>query len=172
MKTQQPSYWCIENIGDADPLECGGGFVIVDRTGVYDPQLLILDVIPYNEFEPYSLNSIVLEPLIRIKAEDGFHGLSDNKFHPDLPVWFGDTKSLQAIADFSGRPYYALLDSFLSSCPIERAFAYMDAVRYFGAENFNSEPREITHEKADALCDAMLAQIKQTKTWHIGYGVQ
>lgn len=172
MKTQQPSYWCIENIGDVDPLEHGGGFVIVDRTGVYDPELLILDV-NEDDKSPYLLNSIVLEPLIRIKAEDGFHKLSDNKYHPEMPAWFGDAKSLQSIANSSGRrPYYALLDSFLSSCPVERGLAYMDAVRHFGTEEFNSEPRELTHEKAKALCDTMLAQIQQTKTWHIGYGVQ
>jgi len=168
MKTKQPSYWCIENIGDVDPLEHGGGFVLVDRTGVYDPELHILEV---DDNYKYELTSIELEPLIRIKAEDGFHGLSDNKFHPELPAWFGDVKNLQAIADYSGRPYYALLDSFLSGCPVERALAYMDAVRYFGAENFNSEPRELTHKKAKTLCDTMLAQIKKSKAWHQWYGI-
>lgn len=168
MKTKQPSYWCVESIGDVDPFEHGGGFVLVDRTGTYDPELLILEV---KCDDRRWLASIELEPLTRIKAEDGFHGLSDNKFHPELAAWFGDSQSLKAVASSSGRPYYALLDSFLSGCPVERAFAYMDAVRYFGVESFNSEYRELASEKAEALCKTMLAQIEQAKTWHTGYGV-
>lgn len=169
MKTKQPSYWCVENIGDVDPFEHGGGFVLVDRTGTYDPELLILEI---DDDGRRWLTTIVLEPLTRIESADGFHGLSDNKFHPELAAWFGDSASLKSIANFSGRPYYALLDSFLSGCPVERAFAYKDAVMYFGVANLNSECRELPSENAKALCETMLAQIEQAKTWHVGYGVQ
>lgn len=168
MKTKQPSFWCVENIGDVDPFEYGGAFVLVDRTGTYNPELLILEV---EDSYRCWLVSIKLEPLTRIKAEDGFHGLSDNKFHPEFAAWFGDSQTLKAVASSSGRPYYALLDSFLSDCPVERAFAYMDVINNFGAEAFGSERREIEDSKAKALCDTMLSQIKQSKTWHIGYGI-
>jgi hypothetical protein len=41
-QTLQPSYWCIENLGDVDPLQHGGKFVCIDRRGVYAPIMLIL----------------------------------------------------------------------------------------------------------------------------------
>lgn len=168
MKTQQPSYWCVENIGDVDPFEHGGGFVLVDRTGTYDPELLILEV---EDDGRRWLTAIELEPLTRINSEDGLHELSDNKFHPEIKAWFGNSQSLKQLSDFSGRPYYALLESFLSSCPVERALVYMNAVSYYGAEAFNSSRRELEDNKAEALCDTMLSQIEQSKTWHIGYGI-
>jgi len=169
MTTKQPSYWCIENIGDVDPMEHGGAFVLVDRTGVYSPVLLILEG---NCDNGHSLHDIELTPLIRIKDNDGRqHSLSDNKFHPDLPVWFADKKSLQDLASFSGRSYDGLLNSFLSSCPVERAFPYMSAFMFHGSEELGGGSRKITNEKAEALCKAMLSQIEQTKTWHIGYGI-
>lgn len=169
MKTQQPSYWCIENIGDVDPVEHGGAFVLVDRTGVYNPVLLILEGDCANG---HSLHDIELDSLIRIKDEDDrLDSLSDNRFNPDVPAWFGDKKSLQDLANFSGHSYDSLLNSFLSSCPVERAFPYMSAFLFYGSENLGGNPRKITNEKAEALCEAMLSQIEQTKTWHIGYGI-
>ena len=171
MKTQQPSFWCVGNIGDVDPFEYGGGFVLVDRTGVYCPELLILDTPAELDKSQYELSTILLEPLTRIKHEDGCHGLSDNKFHPYIPAWFGGFMQLKVLADSCGKTYSNLLDSFLSACPVERALAYRDAACYWGFSNFGDNRRTLTAEKANLLCDTMLAQIKESKTWHQGYGV-
>jgi len=171
MKAQQPSFWCIENIGDINPFEHGGAFVLVDRTGVYSPELLILHA-PDDAGEcERERHVITLERLTRIKHEDGRHGLSDNKFHPDFAAWFGSAEGLQDVSESCGRPYSSLLDSFLSSCPVERAFAYMDVARYWGFATFDENPARLEPEKAKLLCDTMLAQIEESKSWHQGYGV-
>jgi hypothetical protein len=171
MKTQQPSFWCIGNIGDVDPFEHGGGFVLVDRTGVYSPELLILEAPESIGEGQHELSTIPLEPLTRIKHEDGTYGLSDNRFHPDHAAWFGGLMQLQSLSETCGRSYSNLLNGFLSSCPIERAFAYRDAAHCWGFMNFDSDPRKLEPEKARLLCNTMLIQIEESKTWHDGYGV-
>jgi hypothetical protein len=171
MKTQQPSFWCIANIGDVNPSEHGGGFVLVDRAGVYSPELLVLEALDDEEAGRHELHTILLERLTRIKHEDGTYGLSNNKFHPDHAAWFGGLIQLQGLSETCGRSYSNLLNGFLSSCPIERAFAYRSAADYWGIANFDNYPRRLEPEKAKLLCDTMLAQIEESKTWHDGYGV-
>lgn len=39
MSTQQPEWKNVGHIGDVDPIAHGGGFVYVDTTGVYPPEL-------------------------------------------------------------------------------------------------------------------------------------
>jgi hypothetical protein len=171
MKTQQPSFWCIANIGDADPFNHGGGFVLIDRTGVYSPELLMLEEPCGADETQHELSTILLERLTRVKRNDGRHELSDNKYHTELPTWFGRFERLEAVSNCCGRPCSSLLDSFLSSCPIERALAYRGVALYYGLANFDSDPRRLEPEKAKLLCDTMLAQIEESKTWHNGYGV-
>ena len=171
MKTRQPSFWCIDNIGDVNPFEHGGGFVLVDRTGVYCPELLVLEALDDADESWHLLYTILLEPLIKIKGKDGEDGLSDNRFHPDYPAWFGEPAKLKALAESSGMFYPDMLNSFLSNCPAERAFAYMNAASYWGFANFDIDPRRLEPEKAKLLCNTMLAQIEESKTLHNGYGV-
>jgi hypothetical protein len=171
MKTQQPSFWCIANIGDADPLNHGGGFVLIDRTGVYSPELLMLEEPCGADETQHELSTILLDSLTRIKRDDGNHELSDNRFHADTPAWFGESERLKAVSGYCGRPYFSLLGSFLSGCPVERAFAYKEVASYYGIANFDSDPCMLRPEKAKLLCDTMLAQIEESKTWHDGYGV-
>lgn len=177
MKTGQPSYWCVANIGDADPVEHGGKYVLVDRTGVYNPVLLILCV-HENDVEPgckHTLHHVELEPCIKAaKAEPSSQelvGLSTNRFHPYILEWFGDPESLKAVAGYVGRPVYSLLDSFLSSCPVERAFAYDAVASYHGLGNFDQSPQALNFQKAELLADAMQFQIEESETWHQGYRV-
>ena len=171
MKTRQPSFWCIDNIGDVNPFEHGGGFVLVDRTGVYSPELLMLEAPSGADETLHELSTILLEPLTRIKLKGGSYGLSDNRFHVDTPTWFGDPESLKSVGNCCDRPDSRLLDSFLSSCPIERALAYRDVAYYYGLANFDNYPRRLEPEKAELLCNTMLTQIEESKTWHTGYGV-
>ena len=171
MKTQQPSFWCIGNIGDADPFEHGGGFVLVDRTGVCSPELLMLEAPEDVDKWQHELSTILLEPLTRIKLKNGRYGLSDNKFHVDTPTWFGDPESLKSVSNSCDWPDSSLLDSFLSGCPMRRALAYRDVGFYYGLANFDNYPRKLEPEKAKLLCDTMLTQIEESKTWHDGYGV-
>ena len=145
---------------------------MVDRTGVYSPELLVLEAPNDEEAGKHELHTILLERLTRIKHEDGaYYGLSDNKFHPDHAAWFGGLIQLQGLSETCGRSYSNLLNGFLSNCPTERAFTYKSAADYWGIANFDSDPRRLEPEKAKLLCDAMLAQIEESKTWHDGYGV-
>ena len=72
MKTNQPSYHCITNIGDVNPEEYGGQFVCIDKTGFYDPILLVYDA----DFD--TLYDITLTRCIRVNEES----VSDNVYHP------------------------------------------------------------------------------------------
>lgn len=145
--------------------------MLVDRTGVYSPELLALEAPNDEEAGKHELHTILLERLTRIKHEDGTYGLSDNKFHPDHAAWFGGLIQLQGLSETCGISYSNLLNCFLSSCPIERALAYRSAAGYWGIANFDNYPRRLEPGKARLLCDTMLAQIEESKTWHDGYGV-
>jgi len=43
MKTNQPSWHCIANLGDATPEDHGGAFVLVDKRGIYTPELWLCE---------------------------------------------------------------------------------------------------------------------------------
>jgi hypothetical protein len=174
MTTDQPSYWCVANIKDqGDPFEHGGGFVLVDRTGIYTPELLILEHLSGSVGEcQHQIETILLDRVTRIKHENGLDGLSDNNFHPDHEAWFGNPVKLLQQSKICDATYEGLLMEFLAESPVVRALAYMDAVRCWGASSFTgNEPRMLTPEKAKLLCDTMLNQIKESKTWHQGWGV-
>lgn len=162
----QPSFWCIANIGDANPLEHGGCFVLVDRTGVYSPELLLLTV----DDDGYKQASIVMDELIRIKRANGLHELSDNKFHPDHATWFGETKELQALASFAEWRYENLVSGFLSSSPMTNAFCWRDLQAFHGIENFDT-PTKIEDDRARQMVKTFNSQIEEAKSWHEGYGL-
>lgn len=162
----QPSFWCIANIGDANPLEHGGCFVLVDRTGVYRSELLLLTV----DDDGYRRASIVMDDLMRIKRANGLHELSDNRFHPHHPAWFGRAKGLEELASYSGKRYEELVAGFLSSSPLENASCWLDLERYYGIENFD-HPRKVEEDKASQIVKTFFRQIEEAKSWHEGYGL-
>ena len=43
MKTNQPNWVFVCNLGDASQIEHGGKFVYVDTTGVYRPEVVLLE---------------------------------------------------------------------------------------------------------------------------------
>lgn len=166
----QPSFWCVANLGDADPLNYGGKFVCIDRTGVYPPELVVIEAPSEDENAGRLKYAIQLEPLTVIKDTDGYTtGLSDNKFHVDSTAWFADREKLSSIADYADISFDDLVNLFLSSQPIEQATAYIMAVDYFGCHSFNEVPVSISADKAKAVCDEFLQQIEETKSWHQGY---
>lgn len=183
MKTQQPSYWCVNNIGDAEPLEHDGGFVLVDRTGVYCPVLVLLQRFLLNDSDQnrfdegdetvvtHQLVSIELEPLTTIKDDNGrYIGVSDNKYHVDVAAWFGGQDSIFNVSKYAGhRTPESFMLSLISSCPTERAYAYLNLVRYYGSDEFSAEPNKIQYKKAKLFVDRMYAQMEEAKGWHQGY---
>lgn len=131
--TPQPQWQIVANLGDETPLDHGGLFVLVDKTGVYTPEVENLDVIDDGGPPRWIVNRIILEQCTFI---DGV--LSDNKFHPDSSVWFSD--DLDAVASYIGaESKQVLIDQLCSADPIERAHAYRAMADYHGYYNFSGD---------------------------------
>lgn len=170
MKTTQPCYHCIENIGDINPFEHGGAFVCVDKFNVYAPILLILDTYEDHPHFTHRLSEITLDRCFLVKENDQIVGVGSNPYHTDLCEWFGNLASLQTLTSFVGRGESDdIAGSFCCADPVERAFAYQAAVNYYGAYEFDQDPRELTEEKAKLFCEKMLEQKLDTESWWQGY---
>jgi hypothetical protein len=163
MMTAQPSYFCIANLGDANPFEHGGAFVCIDRRGIYDPILLIYD----EDFRKRS--EVTLEPCHRIMSSTGeIIAVGTNKFHATHPEWFSD--SLNEVADFYGRDFDEIVNELVSGDAVLRAGIYLALIGYHGVNEFDHYPYIYESEKeAKRFCDQMLMQIQESKTWWDGY---
>jgi len=128
--TAQPSYFCIANLGDADPFTYGGVFVCIDRRGIYDPILLIYD----EDFRKRS--EITLERCHKIVNDEGeFLGVGTNRFHPKYKEWFSD--SLYSSCDFIGWEFDEFITLLTSQDVVKRASAYYMLVTYYSAYEFD-----------------------------------
>lgn len=176
--TNQPSFWCVANIGDADPYEHGGAFVLVDRRGIYPPELVTIG--SFDDSDQRIAHMIQLERLTIIKSTkpvaeheahkaNGWIGVSDNRFHTDTRAWFGIRSSLRQVAAFIGKGVDDFIRDLVSSDPVTIATAYKALADYHGYANFDESPRTLTAEKAKLMCDRFLAQIEESQTWHDGY---
>lgn len=166
----QPSFWCIANLGDVDPFEHGGQFLCVDRTGVYPPELVVIEAPASDDDEERFKYVIQVEPLTAIKDDSGeIVSLSDNRFHVLHRAWFADAGSLQEVARCTGTVFSLFVTRLLSSDPVDRAFAYKAISDHFGYENFDSSADYISADKAKVMCDRFLEQIEESKSWHQGY---
>lgn len=160
----QPSYFCIANLGDADPFEHGGAFVCIDRRGIYDPILLIYDQ------DLRKRSEITLEPCHLYKSlKEHLISVGTNNFHPDIyPEWFSD--SISDAARFCGQNFYDFVSDLISKNVVKRAGAYLNLIYYHGVFEFDHYPYIYEDEKdAERFCDKMLAQIEESKTWWDGY---
>lgn len=165
--TAQPSYFCIANLGDADPFTHGGAFVCIDRRGIYDPILLIYDQDFRKRFY------VELEPCFRIMSESDqkeILGVGANPFHPTISEWWGDRKSLDSLADFCGKNLEDVVNNLICSNTVTRASVYLTLIDYHGIHEFDSYPHQYENEESAKLfCDKMLAQIEESKLWWDGY---
>jgi hypothetical protein len=122
----------------------------IDKTGVYPPELTIIDDLGESTEEldgQFLMHRVVLEPCT---FENGI--LSDNKFHMDLPAWFAD--KIEMAAQSSGREASELIRLLTSDKPGDLASAYGDLISYFGAGEWDSHPVYLTEEEAT---EALLA---------------
>lgn len=144
MKTNQPSWKIVGNIGDANPLKMGR-IVRVDTTGVYASELIL--IAPANKTkkgkEIYEVATIVCERCTMLNND--WKTISDNPFHADKPAWFAD--KLDEVAGSIGIQVDDLARKLVGSNPTERAWAYNDLASYFGIENFDEYPIETTAGK-------------------------
>lgn len=176
--TNQPSFWCVANIGDADPYEHGGAFVLVDRRGIYPPELVTVE--SFDDSDQRLVHKIQLERLTIVKSTKpvaeheadkagGWIGVSDNRFHTNTRAWFGVRSSLRQVAASIGKDVEMFIKDLVASDPVTVAFAYQAIALYFGYANFDEYPETCSGEKAKLMCDRFLAQIEESLNWHDGY---
>jgi len=174
--TNQPSFYCIANIGDATPLVHGGAFVLVDLRGCYDPELLVLEPEGsdrYGDPAAWKRYTVVCERLTAIKNQAGeYIALSDNPFYVEKEAWFATEEKLHWLASSCDMSVRELVFEATSSSPVRRASFYQKVLDSHGPVNFGSEPEEMNKKEAKALCAAMKQQIKEATAWHDGWIIE
>lgn len=128
----QPSWKCIGHIGDCDPIAHGGGFVYIDETGVYGPEM--------TWFEP--LDDGTWERLEGRTPCQEYRILLEND--PENEWWYDD---LASIASFTGRTVEECQADAKSDNLLHRAWLYDSLCHYHGAENFDAYPLTLTEDE-------------------------
>jgi hypothetical protein len=139
MKTTQPSYHAVANLGDANPLEHGGAFVMVDRRGIYTPQLWVWEP-EANIMEGKGLLFHVELPKCEFIEEGG--GLSDNRYHPTHPAWYATRDKLKSVASSWGCSVRELTGMLTSSDPVQRGRGFLAVARVVGLYEFDQYPED------------------------------
>ena len=149
----QPTWKHVGSIGDKDPIAYGGGFVYIDTTGVYAPEMVWFE--PGTDEQWHKTEGatklqayrFVLEPP-RFKTLRG--GQWDTT-KPENMVWHNEwfVKDLASVATSCGHgSHMYLLRGLLSKDPMQRARAYWDILGYFCVHEFDSYPVEMTEDEA------------------------
>lgn len=162
MKTKQPSWHCVANLGDAHPFEYGGDFVLVDKRGIYDPELW-----HYDADEKLWLH-VMLTICHEIKGSMVVQ-VGDNRYHPDSVAWFSLDDRLRSCAETCGMSVYQLKNLLCSSCPIERAEGYLALTANYGFSEFDQYPSKEAGTKK--IISRFLAQVEQSYKWKDGIGL-
>lgn len=154
MKTNQPAWKLVANLGDANPIEHGGLFVFEDTTGAYPPEIELIEQ-PSEEFEDYSTDSgwkpsarwtvrrAVCEPCTYVCGV-----LSDSPSYPKIEAWFAD--AIDSVAESSGMERDEFIRMITVGTVVERAEAWRIIGDYFGWDTLDSYPLELTRKEAIA----------------------
>lgn len=136
MATQQPEWKEVGTVGDVYP-EYDGGFVSVDTTGVYEPELEYVKVpADDDDFESPRARWTVY----RVVLDRG------------VPNW----GELEDVASSAGQDPDDLREWFDSDDPMERASAYMDWAGHYGWHEFDQDPLTLTRAETEKRYDADL----------------
>lgn len=138
MSTKQPVWKVAGRVGDVNPIDHCGGFIYIDETGVYPPEVEYIDAPTEFSGEPWKIYRFILEPCTYINGV-----LSDNKHHPNYAVWF--SKDLMALAEFIGGSVDELIHDFTEGTIKEKAAAWLAVGDYHGYDNLDSYPLVITN---------------------------
>lgn len=154
----KPFFCCIDNLGDVNPYEYGGAFVMLDLNGINDPELIIY------EDETREKIALVIERGFLVKDEhNNILGVSFN--HWNSRYVDRELSDLQSIASFIGQ---STLEFAMALCDVDvrkRALAWKSVYDYWGADNIGASVyRFDTKKEARQFCDAMLKQIAEHKT--------
>ena len=151
----QPAWECIAQLGDKNPIDHGGYWILRDTTGVYPEEGELL-IVPEEDGGKYTIYRFILE---RCTFTDGV--LSDNKFHPEHAAWWAKTEEerkarpqdstyLKNIADFIGMDVEELADHFCSEDALKRAAAYRAVGDYHGFNNLDDYPLTMKRREVKA----------------------
>jgi hypothetical protein len=139
----QPEWKLVGRIGDCNPINYGGGYIFVDKTGRYCPEAeWIYPVNTDKDESPVDVYRYLLEDCTYV---DGV--LSDNKYHPEHHAWFEE--SVGAMAESFGEEKEWMIEKFCSDDPMERAFAWEEVGQYWGWENLDGYPLRLTYAEAE-----------------------
>ena len=139
MKTQQPEWAYLANLGDADPF-ISAALVYLDKTGVYPPEMVVFNEDARGENGGLLVSRVVLDRCTMREARP--ETLSSNPYHADRPEWFAD--KLGEAAECSGCTVGEVAEMLVSSEPIRRAEGYLILVGYFGIFEFDQYPVEMS----------------------------
>lgn len=165
----QPSWHCVANLGDVNPFEHGGKFLMIDRRGIYPAELWVFS--EWQEESPQmTLHTIVLKPCFLIRNETrGGYDVGANVYHTYSPEWFGDRSSTAEVSSFVGMDREEFCRLFCGN-PYNRAIAYDAVASYYGLAEFDQSPRTFTTKReAKAFCNRMLSQIKKAEALPDGW---
>jgi hypothetical protein len=132
--TNQPKWECVAQLGDVDPVEYGGYWILRDTTGVYPEEA---EVLPETSEKKRQIFRFILE---KCTYQNGI--LSDNKFHPEHEVWFA--KYLEQIAESTDYPVEQLIQDFCDDDCLKRAMAYRAVYDYHGLHEFDWSPIQLS----------------------------
>lgn len=140
---KQPIWKLACTVGDINPIEYSGGFVYIDSTGVYGPELEWIESEDQHKAEPtrWTVYRIMLERCSLTPAGNlvpyGFH------LRTDLPY------PIERYTEWFDNPNWnmttELREMLCSDNPMDLANAYLELAQYHGWENFDSYPLTFTN---------------------------
>jgi hypothetical protein len=128
MTTNQPLWRRIANLGDVNPVEYGGFFVYIDRRGVYQPEVELLEAMEEYGGKGWETYRAIIEK------------------NPEQEWWYS---KLDDVARSCGQDADEYRATLAGDDVIAKARVYQDMIGYFGAHEFDSYPRQ--YEKRSEL---------------------
>ncbi len=147
METKQPVWKCIGHIGDIDPITYGGGFIYIDETNVYGPELTYFEPATDEGRQETETRENTPLKVYRIMLESGPR------------EWF--YSELDSIASFTGRELVDVQADANSNDPVRIALLYSDLIHYFGPSEFDSYPETMTEREAYAKYASEMGHTRQ-----------
>lgn len=151
----EPFFCCIDNLGDVNPYEYGGAFVMLDLKGISDPELIIY------EDETRERIRFAIERGFLVKDEhSNILGVSFN--HYNSRYIDRELSDLQSIANFISEDTIEFAQALCDVDVRKRALAWKSVYDYWGADNVGGSVHKFDDKKeARRFCDFMLKQIKE-----------
>jgi hypothetical protein len=134
METKQPKWKIVGHVGDVDPISYGGGFVFVDETGIYSPELAWFEPATDEEWHEKDGESKLEYSRILLEKDS------------TIEWWY---PRLNELTSFLGVSLVDLQIAAMSANPVTLAQLYSDLIAYFGVEEFDSYPVTLTEKEAN-----------------------